>query len=126
MTQLARMTLDNGAVIFIEVNEDVAPPTISSPPTEASGRQEKGVVDDVMKSFQSMQQTIQAYTQYTLDAFREVAAANVDKVTLEFGIKMAGEIGVPYVTRGTTESNLKITVECSFSKELGTSSSAGE
>ncbi|MBD2305435.1 hypothetical protein H6G17_07900 [Chroococcidiopsis sp. FACHB-1243] len=45
-----------------------------------------------------------------------MAIANVDKVTLEFGIKVAGEAGIPYVTKGTTQSNLKITVECSFPK----------
>ena len=42
------------------------------------------------------------------------AIANVDKVTLEFGIELGGEAGVPYVTKGTAKSNLKITVECSF------------
>lgn len=46
-----------------------------------------------------------------------VAIANVDKVTLEFGIELGGEAGVPYVTKGTAKSNLKITVECSFPKE---------
>ncbi|HEY9605328.1 MAG TPA: CU044_2847 family protein [Allocoleopsis sp.] len=44
----------------------------------------------------------------------EKAIANVDKVTLEFGIELGGEAGVPYVTKGTAKSNLKITVECSF------------
>jgi hypothetical protein len=46
------------------------------------------------------------------------AIANVDKVTLEFGIKVAGEAGVTYVTKDTAESNLKITVECSFPKSV--------
>ena len=41
----------------------------------------------------------------------------VDKVTLQFGIRVGGEAGVPYVTKGTAESNLSITVECSFDKE---------
>ncbi|WP_293166870.1 CU044_2847 family protein [Okeania sp. SIO2C9] len=27
---------------------------------------------------------------------------------------MGGKAGIPYVTEGTAESNLKITVECSF------------
>jgi len=49
-----------------------------------------------------------------LSAFKKVAIANVDKVTLEFGIELGGEAGVPYVTKGTAKSNLKITVECSF------------
>ncbi|MCX7595121.1 MAG: hypothetical protein N2235_15450 [Fischerella sp.] len=40
---------------------------------------------------------------------------NVDKVTLEeFGIELGGEAGIPYVTKGTAKSNLKITAECSF------------
>lgn len=68
----------------------------------------------VGQSFQAIEVTIRAYTAYTLNAFKQMAIANVDKVTLEFGIKVAGEAGVPYVTKGTAESNLKITVECSF------------
>ena len=39
------------------------------------------------------------------------------KVTLEIEVKVAGEAGVPYVTKGTADANLKITVECSFPKE---------
>ena len=69
-----------------------------------------------VKNFQAMQGTIKTYTAYTLNAFKEVATANVDKVTLEFGVTVAGEGGVPYITKGSAECNLKITVECSFSK----------
>ena len=47
----------------------------------------------------------------------KMAIANVDKVTLEFGVKVAGEGGVPYITKGSSECNLKITVECSFPDE---------
>ncbi|MGC1395706.1 MAG: CU044_2847 family protein [Coleofasciculaceae cyanobacterium] len=57
-----------------------------------------------------MPSTFYDYTALTLNVFKKVAIANVDKVTLEFGI----EVGVPYVTKGTAKSNLKITVECSF------------
>ncbi|NET10461.1 MAG: hypothetical protein F6K09_29535 [Merismopedia sp. SIO2A8] len=123
MAKLAPVTLDNGAVIYVEIAEDAIAPDV--PIQEDFGeesREEKGVVEDVQRSFQAMKGTIQSYTQYTLDAFRGVAAANVEKVTLEFGIKIAGEMGVPYVTKGTAESNLKITVECSFPEE----SSEGE
>jgi hypothetical protein len=48
---------------------------------------------------------------------KKVAIANINKVTLEFGIELGGEAGVPYVTKGTAKSNLKITVECSFPEE---------
>lgn len=68
----------------------------------------------VVQSFQAIEGTIRAYTTYTLSAFQQLAIANVDKITLEFGIKVTGEAGIPYITKGTAESNLKITVECSF------------
>jgi hypothetical protein len=70
-----------------------------------------------IQSFQKIQTTIHAYTVHTLNAFKKVAIANINKVTLEFGIEIGGEAGVPYVTKGTAKSNLKITVECSFPEE---------
>jgi hypothetical protein len=42
------------------------------------------------------------------------ALANVDKVTLEFGVNISGSAGIPYISQGEVGSNFKITVECSF------------
>ncbi|NEP19896.1 MAG: hypothetical protein F6J97_23915 [Leptolyngbya sp. SIO4C1] len=112
MTQLAPIQLDDGSIIYIETEEDVtAPPAQLS---EGVTRTPKGLGDTALKNFQAMQGTIRTYTAYTLNAFKEMATANVDKVTLEFGVKVAGEGGVPYITKGSGECNLKITVECSF------------
>lgn len=38
-------------------------------------------------------------------------AGSPDKVTAEFGIKFAGEAGIPVVTKGTVEAALKLTIE---------------
>lgn len=112
MTQLAPIHLDDGTVIYIEAEDDVSAPL--KPESEGTTRTSKGVGEAALKNFQAMQGTIRTYTAYTLNAFKEVATANVDKVTLEFGVKVAGEGGVPYITKGSGECNLKITVECSF------------
>ena len=111
------------------------PLTISRPPStslpygdddepEGETRTEKGLGDRMRRSvsratdnFQAVQGTIRTYTRNTLNAFKDITDVNVDKVTLEFGVKVAGEAGVPYVTQGTAECNLKITVECSYPKE---------
>lgn len=112
MTQLVPIQLDDGTKIYIEAEDDVsALPQLES---EETTRIPKGVSEAAVKNFQAMQGTIRTYTAYTLNAFKDVATANVDKVTLEFGVKVAGEMGVPYITKGSAESNLKITVECSF------------
>ena len=49
------------------------------------------------QSFKAIEGTIRAYTNSTLSAFKDMAHANVDKVTLQFGIRVGGEAGVPYV-----------------------------
>jgi hypothetical protein len=82
---------------------------------------DKGAIEDatrkVMQSFAAMETTIKTYTRRTLNAFRDLAVPGVDKVQLEFGINLGGEAGVPYVTKGTAQCSLKITVQCSFSQQ---------
>jgi len=34
-----------------------------------------------------------------------------NEITLEFGIKLAGKIGLPFVTEGSTEANFKVTAK---------------
>ncbi|MBD2115099.1 CU044_2847 family protein [Nodosilinea sp. FACHB-141] len=48
-----------------------------------------------------------------------------DKMTLECGVKVAGEARVPYLTKGTADANLKITVECSFLRKAEASALEG-
>ncbi|MBP0021069.1 MAG: hypothetical protein J7647_26390 [Cyanobacteria bacterium SBLK] len=113
MAHLAPIELDDGTIIYIEAEEEIsASPMLSEEPTRVS----KGVKDVALRQFQALKGTIRAYATYSLDAFKEMANANVDKVTLEFGIKVAGEGGVPYITKSSGECNLKVTVECSFPK----------
>ncbi|NEP10747.1 MAG: hypothetical protein F6K14_11130 [Symploca sp. SIO2C1] len=124
MTKLTPIRLDDDTVIYIEATEDVEAPSVSTEEPveeEEEALTSKGMSPDVLKkqmaqNFQAIQGTIRAYTIYTLSAFKKVAIAEVEKVTLEFGIELGGEAGVPYVTKGTAKSNLKVTVQCSFPK----------
>jgi hypothetical protein len=118
MTQLAPIELEDGTVIYVEATEKV---NVAEVKDETKNEEEVlvtrgGGMTRAIQKFKSIEGTIRAYTTHTLNAFKEIADANVDKVTLEFGIKVGGEAGIPYVTKGTAESNLKITVECSFPK----------
>jgi hypothetical protein len=126
MVKLAPIELDNGSVIYIEVAEDVSALEI---PTENLTRGEqksdfspKGIPsfcvpkEGSVGNFEVIQNTIRAYTTYVLNSFKDLAVANIDKVTLTFGIEIGGEAGIPYITKGTAKSNLNITVECSLSE----------
>jgi len=128
MTQLAPIELEDGTVIYMEVQEEVqiAPRESTEADGELTrddlGRGGKGLggsnsQNQVVQNFQAIEATIRAYTNYTLNAFNNIASANINKVTLEFGIKVGGKAGIPYVTEGSAESHLKITVECSFPEQ---------
>ena len=124
MTQLIPIQVDADTVIYIEPAEDVQVQPAAGPSRELTRADlelgDKGAIADAthraMQSFTAMETTIKTYTQRTLNAFRDLGAAEVDKVKLEFGINIGGEAGVPYVTKGTAECSLKVTVECSFPK----------
>lgn len=123
MTKLTPIQLDDNTIIYIEVSEEVNLPSIVTEEEEealdSKGMSPEVVRKQMVRNFQAIQGTIRAYTVYTLNAFKQIpiANANVNKVTLEFGIELGGEAGVPYVTKGTAKSNMKITVECSFPQE---------
>ena len=110
---LQRMQLDENTVIWLEASDETVPPELLS--AEPQGRGTRALTpNQALQQLTNMQDTIKAFTHYTLNAFRQVANANVNKVTLEFGINVGGEAGLPYITKGSIGSNLKITVECSF------------
>ena len=125
MTKVIPIKLDDNTVIYIEATEDVNVPVINTAVLDeeeeealvGKGISPEQVRQKMMQNFLSIQNTIRTYTVYTLNAFKQIPIAEVNKVTLEFGIEMGGEAGVPYVTKGTAKSNMKITVECSFPKE---------
>jgi hypothetical protein len=134
MTQLTPIQLDDDTVIYLETQTNIELESQPVPPKEVTreftrgdfGKVDKGLGDILNKeinlspqqSFKNIEGTIRAYTNHTLNAFKNIADANINKVTLEFGIKVGGKAGIPYVTEGTAESNLKITVECSFPSEV--------
>lgn len=115
MSQLAPIVLEDGTTIYIEA-ADHAPSAPGVPVKEAeSGRVSKGALSAGMqRQLPTVKNTITQYTRYVLNAFRELGSGNVDKVNLEFGLKIAGSSGIPYITEGSAEANLQITVECSF------------
>ncbi|MGK7935450.1 MAG: CU044_2847 family protein [Xenococcaceae cyanobacterium] len=72
--------------------------------------EERGVVE----TMQQAQQLIRNYSEYALNAFKNFTAAELEEVTLKFGIKMGGKKGVPFVTEGSAEGNLEIEIKCKF------------
>lgn len=134
MAQLAPIKLQDGTMIYIEASDEMVtlsdvrealPPAEPAEPTRGEGGGASKGTNwasphqtaprlAATQRMSDLETTIRAYTSYTLDAFKEMGNANIEKVTLEFGVKVSGEAGIPYITKGSAEGNLRITVECSF------------
>jgi hypothetical protein len=91
--------------IYVETKSNPTLPELGQRPGE------KGV--DVVK-MEEARRMIRGYTMYALSAFKDFAMAEVEEVNLKFGLKLGGKVGIPYITEGTTESNLEISVKCTF------------
>lgn len=126
MLKLTPIQIDENTIVYIETKEEVQltePESMTDPTssqTELSrddlgkGKSMDQTLNRVQNQFRNLRHTIRAYTVHSLSAFKQIGVANVDKVTLEFGIKIGGKTGIPYITEGSGECHLKVTVESSF------------
>jgi len=121
MTTVIPVQLEDGLVVYVEAQEGTA----IAPRSEETEEQRRGGAKGITQlstalrqnspqSMQMIQSTIRAYTLYSLNAFKNLEAVNVDEVTLEFGINLSADAGIPYIASGKAQSNLKITVKCSY------------
>jgi Trypsin-co-occurring domain 1 len=127
VAKLVPIELEDGMVFYIEAQEDTETAALGSQPTMVeSGEQtrggQKGIPTftkpqiDPAQSMKLMQNTIRTYAYYCMTAFKNFGAANVNEVTLEFGVNLSANAGIPYIAGGKAESNLKITVKCTYPK----------
>ncbi|OQW92135.1 MAG: hypothetical protein BWK78_02585 [Thiotrichaceae bacterium IS1] len=122
MPQLTAIKTADDTVIWMETSDNVNAPLVAveTESVEEGRTSRGGFVDDAVQKLKTvegtLEGTIRAYLNYTLNAFKQVADANINKVTLEFGVTMSAEGGIPYITQGKAAGNLKVTVECSFPK----------
>jgi hypothetical protein len=121
MAKLQAIQLNDGTVIYVEATEAIDVPA-GTEDAEETGEVRRGgtkgafsrPANQMAQSFTAIENTIRAYTTYTLNAFREMAVAEVKTVTLEFGVNVAGIGGIPYIATGTAGCNIKVTVNCAF------------
>jgi len=126
LSTLVPIQLEDGMVLYIEAQEGTEPTTIASPIAVNTGEQTRGGQKGLpslasprvnpTQSMQMVQSTIRTYAYYCMTAFKNFGAANVDEVTLEFGVNLSADAGIPYIASGKAQSNLKITVKCTYPK----------
>ena len=103
---------------YVEIAEAEAP-TVPGGPAPASGDlvlERTGAANGgeaVAAKVEDLRGTIARVCQTVRSAFGEASAP--DALTVKFGIKLGGELGVPFVSRGTGEAS--IVVEATWKNE---------
>jgi hypothetical protein len=101
----------NGQKIYIQYDED-----------DNDDLQAVGSVDDIAERTRKYQEvlksTIRGYSQMVMDSVKTAIpeGSPPSKVTLQFGIQAGGETGIPFVTKGTAQANITVTVEWELNK----------
>ncbi len=75
-----------------------------------------GNIDDIKERTEKLKRlmvsTVRGYSQIVLDAVKQsMSQPAPSKVTLEFGLQAGGETGIPFVTKGSAQANVKVTIE---------------
>jgi hypothetical protein len=118
MSELERFAFQEDKEVY-EVTIDEAATSQEDSPFD----EERGVRSDAINRMQQARQLIRSYAMYAVTAFKDFGAAEVEEITLKFGIKMGGKAGIPYITEGSAESNLEIEVKCKFPKSAASEKS---
>ena len=115
MSDVERLTFEddngNAYTMYYEAAEPIEVP--EAPANDTDDEYESmGVTDEVKAKLKDIHGTLQAYTYYAIGAFSKVAFAEVEEITLKFGIKIAGSTGMPILTQGSAEGSFQVEVKC--------------
>lgn len=118
---ITKILAPNGSEIYIQYDVE------ESTQLRARGANPIGDIATRTEQFkESLVTTVNGYSQILLDSVQQGVngLTNPNKVTLEFGLQMGGEAGIPWVTKGTAQANVKVTIEWNLSNNKQNSSNS--
>ncbi len=90
---------------YVEVSDPVVTATRRERAAR-SGIQRTGGLTTAAEKLGDARETIVSVCRYVKGAFEE--ANHPDELKVKFGIKLGGELGIPYVTKGTGEATIEV------------------
>ncbi|MBE9105193.1 hypothetical protein IQ229_09655 [Nostoc cf. edaphicum LEGE 07299] len=116
MSNIERLVFEEDGEIYTILFESKETPNIPEvvTPEVDEEKESYGFREEAFVKIEEVHHQIRAYTKYAIGAFKNLGAAEVEEVTLKFGLKIGGKTGIPFVTEGSAESNFEIEVKCKF------------
>jgi hypothetical protein len=109
--KLTEILAPDGSIIYIQYDDE-----------ESDDLRAVGFLDDIQERTErfraSMTSTVRGYATTVLDTVQQgmVDLRSPSKVILEFGLQAGGETGVPFVTKGTAQANVRVSIEWDLSQ----------
>jgi hypothetical protein len=103
--RLSKIQGIDGSDIWVQYNEE-----------ENDDLHAVGFIDDIAKRTekfnQTMVSTVKNYSRLVVSSVKEGLndIGDPESIALEFGIQLGGETGIPFVTKGSAEANVKVSV----------------
>jgi hypothetical protein len=120
MATLKAMELENGQWVYMQVDENVTFPDIPTETPDDNGFEHKGIKEQAKKAVDNIGDLIRSMSDTAAKALEDSAFGNASKITLEFGIKLGGETGIPYIANGKAEGSVNVKVEFSPKEKQAT------
>lgn len=104
---LTKILATNGSEIYIQYDE-----TDSDELYAVGYHHVEDIVERTERFKELMASTVSGYSDAVLNAVKTGMKDHPpDRVALQFGLQLGGEAGVPFVTKGTAQANVSVTVE---------------
>ncbi|PZO47486.1 MAG: hypothetical protein DCF15_18970 [Phormidesmis priestleyi] len=119
MTDVDRLVFEdehgNDYTLFIEAAESLALP--DTPTANDDDEYERMGINEVKVQLSEVHAKLQNYARYAIGAFQNVPFADVEEITLKFGVKVSGSTGIPILTHGSVEGDFHIEIKCKPKKK---------
>lgn len=124
MSQIERLILQDGdetLEVFVQSTTPTELPTASGASGYSDSEYEAyGPQDALIVQMDRVHKIIRAYARYAIGAFKHLGAAEVEEITLKFGLKIGGKTGIPILTEGSADCNFEIAVKCKLPNQSAT------
>lgn len=119
MTNVDRFVFEdengNDYTLFMEAAESLDLPESSA--SSDDDEYERMGINEVKVQLSEVHAKLQNYARYAIGAFQEVPFADVEEITLKFGVKVSGSTGIPVLTHGSVEGDFHIEIKCKPKKK---------
>ncbi|MCP4700781.1 MAG: hypothetical protein GY862_28595 [Gammaproteobacteria bacterium] len=112
MSKIKAVELD-GEIIYMQVDDELSVDDSDVPTASDDGFERKGDSSPALPVVNNLKGLIKTMAKTTLNSISEATSAEVDKINLEFAVKLSSEAGF-FIASGKAEGSVKVSVDLRF------------